>query len=92
MQKAHRENKNPDRLQLARESRAEFHSPSPSAQQIQNRDRKLSALQMQVNDLNKELAVKEAENNNQLQTIKMLQDKHRFTAGEVRNKAVGWVQ
>lgn len=47
---------------------------------------------MQVNDLNKELAVKEAENNNQLQTIKMLQDKHRFTAGEVRDKAVGWVQ
>ena len=52
-------------------------------QQIQNRDRKLVMLQTQVSDLNKELAVKEAEGNNQQQTIKMLQDKHRSSAGEV---------
>ena len=75
-----------DRSRYLKEFHVEFHLFSLPTHQIQSRDRKLSTLQMQVNDLNKELAVKEAENNNQLQTIKMLQDKHRSTAGEVRNR------
>lgn len=51
--------------------------------QLQIQDRKIASLQAQVNDLLKENALKESEKHSHLQTIKMLQDKHRLAASDV---------
>ena len=51
---------------------------------MSNRERKLAGLQSQLNDLQNQLVRRESENTTQQQTIKMMQEKHRYSAGEVR--------
>lgn len=51
--------------------------------QVSNRERKISSLQSQLTDLQNELGHRESEESTQIQSIKMLQDKHRHVATEV---------
>ena len=50
---------------------------------MQAKERKVLGLQTEITDLNNDIAVKESENTQNIQTMKVLQDKQRGSAREV---------